>query len=77
MGQYDRLLAEDAQIIALRREIVAAKEKQVENGAATVLELMEAVRAVQEEEQRRAVHEVEKLKAAYRLSRMVARAVEK
>lgn len=77
LGQYDRLLAEDAQIIALRREIVAAKEKQVENGAATVLELMEAVRAVQEEEQRRAVHEVEKLKAAYRLSRMVARAVEK
>lgn len=71
LEQYDRMLAEDEQIIALRKQIASTKEAQVENGTATVLELLEAVREMQVAEQDRAVHEMERLKAAYQLSRML------
>lgn len=71
LSKYDKILAEDAQIIALRKSISITKEAQVENGTATVLELLEAIRESQLAEQDRAVHEVERLKSAYRLLRMM------
>lgn len=73
LSKYDKILAEDAKIIALRESIASTKEAQVENGTATVLELLEAIRESQMAEQDRAVHEVERLKTAYKLSRMLAR----
>lgn len=72
LDKYDKILAEDEQIIALRKKIVSTKETQVENGTATVLELLEAVRESQMAEQDKTTHGVERLKSAYKLSRMVA-----
>lgn len=71
--KYDKILAEDSKIIALLESIASTKEAQVENGTATVLELLEAIRESQMAVQDRAVHEVERLRSAYKLLRMLSR----
>lgn len=67
MSKYEKILRDDEEIVRLRENIKKASEAKLENGTATVSDLVRDITAEQTARRNKAIHEVEMVRSVYQL----------